>query len=185
MKQDRIIEMNEIPTYSFALRADLEDNKFLPVRATDKSSGWDVFCAPEDRKPIVLRAGQYAKIPLGFRVIPPEGWWFQLVPRSSTFAKKALHCLYGTIDSDYRGQLVMAVQYMPDIRHLGSDLELKFGEAIGQIIPVHLQEMKVEAISNDEFNARCDKEINKRGAGGFGSTTDKPTVGFFKSGGDK
>lgn len=163
--------MNEIPTYSFALRADLEDDKsFLPTRAEELSSGWDVRCAPEDRKSIILRAGQYAKIPLGFRAIPPKGWWFQLVPRSSTFAKKSLHCLYGTIDWGFRGSLVLSVQYLPDIRHLGTDLELKFGEAIGQIIPVRLQEMNVEHISNEDYDARCKAEVNKRGTGGFGST---------------
>lgn len=161
-----------IPVFKFALRNDLDD-KFIPRRGTSVSSGWDVFCAMEDKGSISLRPGEYAKIPLGFRVIPPEGYWLQLVPRSSTFAKKHLNCLYGTIDFDYRGYLVFAAQYIPDVRDLGTTLELKFGEAIGQLIPVKLQEMKVEMISNDNFNELCLKEKNERGDGGFGSTSEK------------
>jgi dUTPase len=170
--------MVELPVFKFALRDDLDD-RFIPKRATNVSSGWDVFCACEPGKSISLRPGEYAKIPLGFRVMPDKGWWLQLVPRSSTFAKKNLNCLYGTIDTDYRGYLVFAIQYLPDLRSLGTTLEIKFGEAIGQLIPVKLQEMKVNQITNKEFDELCKKEENSRGPGGFGST-DK--IGFYKTG---
>src|SRR5579859_1206538 len=100
----------EIPKFSFAIREDLEDvsKLFLPTKAEQGCTGWDVACAQPDRKPIVLRAGQYVKIPLGFRVLPEYGWWLQLVPRSSSFAKKYLHALYGTIDFSYRGEVLAA-----------------------------------------------------------------------------
>lgn len=163
-----------LPVFKFALRSDLEgDKRFLPKRATSKASGWDVFAAPENKKSIILRAGQYAKIPLGFRVIPPEGYWLELRPRSSTFTKKFLHCLYGVIDFDYRGFLFLPVMYQAALSALGKDLEIKYGEAMGQIIPIKLREMLVEEVSNDTYDKMCDEEINERGAGGFGSTSDK------------
>lgn len=161
------------PTYYFALRDDLkEEKRFLPTRATNFSSGWDVRCAQEDRQDIIVHPGEYIKVPLGFRAICPPGWWFELKPRSSTFAKKHLNCLYGTIDCDYRGWVTMVGQYLPDTNAKldSKTLRLEFGEAIGQIIPVKLQEMNIEEISNKDFDYYCNQEINERGIGGFGST---------------
>lgn len=164
-----------IPTYKFALREDLKDDKrFLPTRATNKSSGWDVSCAFEDHKGIIVQPGSYVKIPLGLRCIPQEGFWFELKPRSSTFVKKKMHALYGTVDCDYRDQLYFCAKYDGD-----SVLPLEFGEKIGQIIPVKIQEMEVIDISNEEFDTVCAEEKNDR-KGGFGSTDEKK--GFIKFG---
>jgi dUTPase len=162
----------EMPVFQFAVREDLKDvvEQFLPRKAEPGSAGWDVRCAQKDRKPIILRAGQYAVIPLGFRMIPPAGWWVNLRPRSSTFAKKSLHYLIGTLDFSWRGENAYACQYIPDINSLGKDLVLEWGEAIGQIIPVRMEEMNVKAISNEAFDEFCKNEVNERGANGWGST---------------
>ncbi len=158
-----------IPVYRFAMRRDLIGQpQYFPKRGTERASGWDVCAAPQ--KPIVLRAGQYAKIPLGFRVLPPEGWWLELRPRSSTFAKKQLHCLYGVIDEDYEGECLFACQYIPDISSMGVDLVIGSGDAIGQLIPVRRQEMKVEIVTNEEYEKLCKERNTSRGSGGFGST---------------
>lgn len=168
---NEIEKLIEIPTFFFALREDLVDEKkFLPTRAEPFATGWDVRAAQPDKKDIVLRAGQYFKIPLGFRALPHEGWWFQLHPRSSSFAKKYMHNLIGTIDEHYANEVLVAGQYIPDINSLGKDLVIKFGDAIGQIIPVRRIEMLVNNISNEEY----DNLHNQRNAvrdGGFGSTT--------------
>lgn len=162
------------PVYKFAVRKDLVEKDFLPKRATARSTGWDVFAAEE----FIIRPGEYVKIPLGFRVISPNGWWLKLVPRSSSFVKKNLHCLYGTIDEDYRGYMFFCAQYMPDVRDLGKSLKIEVGEAVGQLIPVELNDMVVDGITNENFDALCEVEKNDRKTGGFGSTT-----GFHKTGG--
>ena len=162
-----------MPIFKFAVREDLFDveNLFLPSRAEPFASGWDVAAAFKDRKSIFLRTGQYIKIPLGIRGFLPAGWWYELKPRSSSFAKKNLHALYGTIDNTFENELVFAAQYIPDSTvSLGGELEIKFGEKIGQIIPVKLQEMKVEKISNEEYNRLCQNRNGVRGVGGFGSS---------------
>jgi dUTP pyrophosphatase len=165
------------PVFRFAIRDDLagavnaNGNSFLPTRGTDRSTGWDVRAAltngPTD---LIIRPGSHVKIPLGFRVFAPEGWWLELRPRSSTFAKKQLHALYGVIDEDYEGECMFACQYLPDLRSLGNDLVIKFGEAIGQIVPVRRQEMIVEEITNADYDSACKARDATRGAGGFGST---------------
>ena len=151
-----------IPIYKFAMRPELsEQPQYFPKRGTERASGWDICAAPKE--PIRLRAGQYAKIPLGFRVFPPEGWWLELRPRSSTFAKKQLHCLYGVIDEDYEGECLFACQYIPDITSMGVDITIASGDAIGQLIPVQRQEMKVEIVTNEEYEILCkDKKHSKR-----------------------
>lgn len=174
--------MIQIPTFKFAIREDLagaasvNGNTFLPTKGTDKATGWDVRAALDpvtgnnSLASITLHAGQYAKIPLGFRVFAPDGWWLELRPRSSSFAKKNLHALYGVIDEDYEGQCVFACQYLPDADGMGSDLKIMFGEAIGQIIPVQRQNMVVEEASNEEYDLLCKTRNAQRGVGGFGST---------------
>jgi deoxyuridine 5'-triphosphate nucleotidohydrolase len=158
-----------IPIFKFAMRRDLVGQpQYFPKRATELATGWDVTAAPHSA--IRLRAGQYAKIPLGFRVLAPPGWWLELRPRSSTFAKKQLNCLYGVIDEDYEGECLFACQYIPDIFSLGNDITIASGDMIGQLVPVRRQEMKVEMVSNEEYEKLCKERNANRGSGGFGST---------------
>ena len=182
--------MTYTPIFKFAIREDLQDctSLFMPKRATLCATGWDVRAAFPDRAPVTIEAGQTIKIPLGFRTFCPEGWWFELKPRSSTFAKKNLHCLYGTIDQDYQGELILAAQYIPNVPfsdyesvNLGlisipkdkHTITIEWSEALGQIIPIKRQEMIVEEISNSKFDSLCQLRGAERGAGGFGSTSGK------------
>ncbi|NJO18642.1 MAG: hypothetical protein HC877_23820 [Thioploca sp.] len=176
--------MNKVnaPKFKFALMPGL-DETFLPKQASDNDTGYDVCCAAEDG--ILFKPNQKFLIPLGFRVFAPPGWWLELRPRSSTFAKKGLHCLYGVIDEGYENQLFLAAQFIPDDslynnvyylnRIYGSDgtglsLKIEFKERIAQLIPVKRQYMNVEQITDDEFDKLCKIRNGKRGTGGFGSS---------------
>lgn len=161
------------PIYKFSLRADLINNKeFLPTRAEPKASGWDVRSAQEDRQPIAFHPFMKYMIPLGFRAFCPEGWWFKIVPRSSTFAKKELDCLYGTVDQNYEGFCYFCVKYSPQnaLSDHPNTLIVNFGDPIAQIIPVKRQEMLVQEVNNDEYDKLCKERGGQRGTGGFGST---------------
>lgn len=174
--------MSEIPVFKFALREDLkDDDRFLPTKGEPKATGWDVRIAlTNDQKELVIKPHEYVKIPLGFRAFCPEGWWFELRPRSSSFAKKNLQALYGVVDETYEGELIFAAQYAlstATVQNLGKskenmtlNLRLNHGDAIGQIIPVKRQEMIVEKISNSDYDLMCKARASIRGAGGFGST---------------
>lgn len=183
------------PTFKFALRDDLQDDKqFLPTRGEPKASGWDVRAAMKDKRTLIVKPFDLVKIPLGVRAFCPEGWWYDIKPRSSTFVKKNLHALYGTIDETYEGELVFACQYLPPVTYkevwdegdasdsswyepeswsdycATVDLRIDFGDAIGQIIPRRRDEMIVEDITNEEYDKACKARASIRGAGGFGST---------------
>lgn len=173
-------EVKMIPTFKFSLREDLKDQpQFLPAKGESKASGWDVRVALSgNQEKMIISPGQYIKIPLGFRAFCPEGWWFELKPRSSSFVKKHLHALYGVIDETYENEIVFAAQYMPAPsafdRHY--EFSLSHGEAIGQIIPVRRQEMIVESISNEAYDLLCKERNGQRGTGGFGSTSEKVKI---------
>ena len=143
------------PNFKFALRDDLKNEKrFLPSRKEIHCIGWDVLAAPVDRKDIIIKAGEYFKIPLGFRCLPEEGWWYELHPRSSSFMERKMHNLVGIIDKYYDVEVVMAGQYVPSSTDLKmQDLVIKFGDPIGQIIPIKRIDMQVQEISNQEFEA--------------------------------
>lgn len=158
------------PIFKFALRKDLQDDvMFLPTRSEPNATGWDVRAAMEDRQPLVVKPGQYIKIPLGFRAFVQEGWWYEIKPRSSSFAKKHLHALYGTIDQDFENEAVWAAQYLCDAGNI-VDLTINFGDAIAQIIPVKRKEMVVESISNDEYDKLCKERNGVRKTAGWGSS---------------
>ena len=192
-----------IPVYKFAIREDLKKQSefsFLPSRAHSDDTGWDVRAAFENGvKSIIVKPGEYVKIPLGIRALCPSGYWLKLSPRSSTFAKKQLHALYGTIDQNYEGSICFAAQYLPELNittevsvntesyydelfdelryetsansYINSDnLVINFGDAIGQLIPIKRQEMIPEEVSNEEYDNLCKARNASRGIGGFGSS---------------
>lgn len=187
--QEKDLQMlfKEKPIFKFALREDLKGEKqFLPTRATNKATGWDVRAAQNNKEDIILYPFDKILIPLGFRVFCPEGWWLEIKPRSSSFTKKHLNCLYGTIDCDFEGQMMFACQYLPPLKlernyeglvyssvELDQALIIPYGEAIAQIIPIKREEMIVEETINEEYDLFCQQRQGERGIGGFGSTDGK------------
>lgn len=140
----------------------------LPFNATSCSSGYDISAAID--KPIVLNKLETALIPTGISV--DYGWFdyrgdfhsdyhvdIQLRARSSFF-KKGLMLVngVGTIDSDYRGEILVPVIAIKD----GVIIEPM--ERIAQLVLTNL--IKPDIISVSELTE------TDRGSNGFGSTTD-------------
>ena len=172
--------MSELPDFKFCLLPEVTgDKRFLPTRAEPTATGWDVrACLPEG--PLTMRPSQTALISMGFRVFCAPGWWFEIRPRSSSFAKKNLASLYGVVDESYGGVVRFACQFMPDLGAVpGFGLTTAFdhsrrtiehGEALGQLIPVRRQEMIVSEVDTATYESLCKTRGAERGAGGFGST---------------
>lgn len=165
--------MQETPIFKFALVDRVKgDKRFLPTKAELAATGYDVRACMPNQKALTIRPGHYVKLALGYRAFLPVGWWYEIKPRSSTFAKKSLHSLYGTIDEHFSLEAVFAAQYIPDVNSMGKDLVIEYGEAIAQIIPRRREEMVVEEITNEEIE-RLYKERPTQRFGGFGSTDRK------------
>lgn len=97
---------------------------------------------------------------LGFAGEIPEGYYFQVVPRSGLALWNGITIANtpGTIDPEYRDEWKAIVVNISD----KNDVVLHLGDKICQIIP-----QKIEDATVEEVNALSETE---RGKGGFGST---------------
>lgn len=169
-----------IPEFKFCLDKNLiqhcndngiDPHSFLPTKSDPLSAGWDVKCA--DPNGVDLIPFHYLKIPLGFRIYIPSGWFLKLVPRSSTFIKRHIVSLYGTIDESYEGFCYYCCHYVPDsddIVAANTFKKIEFGDRIAQLIPMKRYDIQCLSINEQEFSDLCCSRAAKRGAGGFGST---------------
>jgi dUTP pyrophosphatase len=130
----------------------------LPSYATPGSAGLDLSAAIP--KSIELRAGERMKMPTGIQIEIPERYQGQVVPRSGLAAKAGIsltNCV-GTIDSDYRGEVIVLL-----INHGTESYTFEPGERVAQLVVMPIPYVEVE-----EVEELAVSEV--RGAGGFGST---------------
>ena len=129
----------------------------LPSYSTPLSAGMDIRANLNE--PITLQPGERRLIPTGLFIALPEGYEAQIRPRSGLALKHGITVLNspGTIDADYRGELVVWLLNTSD-----RPLAVMRGDRVAQLVfqPVRRLEPKaVTALSETE-----------RGSGGFGHT---------------
>jgi dUTP pyrophosphatase len=132
----------------------------LPAYQTAGSAGLDIAaCLPEDRPTLVIRPGDIVAVPTGLAMAIPEGCEGQVRARSGLATKHgiALPNAPGTIDSDYRGELKIA------LINLGKEpFTIEHGMRIAQLVIAPVTRVEVGQVDSLDATAR--------GAGGFGST---------------
>src|SRR5688572_4480974 len=96
----------------------LRESAKLPFRATEHASGFDLYACIEE--PVVL--GQRPKlVGTGLALEVPAGFDAQIRPRSG-LAKQGVLSTYGTLDADYRGELMIALYTTsPDVTYVVHD----------------------------------------------------------------
>jgi len=127
----------------------------LPARATEGSAGYDVASAED----LVLAPMERRLVKTGFSFAIPAGFEMQVRPRSGLALKHgvSLPNTPATIDSDYRGELMIAMI------NLGMEsFSISRGMRIAQLIIA-----RVEAPAMVEVE---ELPVSVRGTGGFGST---------------
>lgn len=131
----------------------------LPSYETPGAAGADVRANLPGQTAMVLRSGERALVPTGFRMAIPNGFEVQVRPRSGLALKHGLTLANapGTIDADYRGPVGVIMI------NLGQgDFEITHGMRIAQMI--------VAPVLQAAFSLSDELTATKRGAGGFGST---------------
>ena len=134
-----------------------KSNNPLPAYETSGSAGMDLRAfMPEE---IILKPLDRKLVPTGLFIELPEGYEAQLRPRSGLAFKHGISLpnTPATIDSDYRGEIIIAL-----INLSNEDFVVKTGERIAQMVIAKHE--KAELIQVTELNE------TKRGEGGFGST---------------
>ena len=128
----------------------------LPQRATPGASGLDLFACIEAPEGVTLGRDP-GRVPTGIAIEVPPGYDAQVRPRSGLSAR-GVGVTFGTIDSDYRGE-VLVTMYV-----FGSQesYTVRHGDRIAQLVLARLADLPVleaQALSPTE-----------RGRGGHGST---------------
>ena len=128
----------------------------LPSRQTAGAVGYDVASAEPD---FTLRPSERCLVRTGLALAIPPGYEAQVRPRSGLALKHGLTLpnTPATIDSDYRGELMIAMI------NLGTEpVGIARGTRIAQLVFQRVEQ--VDLIEVDELPA------SERGQGGFGST---------------
>lgn len=129
----------------------------LPAYATAQSAGMDLRAnIPES---ITLQPLERRLIPTGLYIALPEGYEAQVRPRSGLALKHGITVLNspGTIDSDYRGELMVLL-----INLSQNPFTVNDGERIAQLVIARHEQAVLTAVEVlDE---------TERGAGGYGHT---------------
>ena len=111
------------------------------------------------KKEVILEPGQRALIPTGLYMEIEPGYEVQLRARSGLAIRHGITLVngIGTIDSDYRGEIQVA------LINLGQEAyTIRDGERIAQMVGVKYEHVQVEQAQ--------ELTVTVRGSGGFGST---------------
>ena len=132
----------------------LRANARLPERATEGSTGYDLYACLD----APLEVGQEpVKVPAGIAIEAPPGFDVQVRPRSG-LSSKGVMVAFGTVDSDYRGELLVTLYTLPyRERHIVHD-----GDRIAQMVVARAEHLPLEVVE--------DLSATARDTGGHGST---------------
>lgn len=135
----------------------LTDNAIIPTYGTQYSAGADLYCSNE--ADVLIKPGETQFIHTGIALEIPTGLVGLVYARSGMACKKgaAPANKVGVIDSDYRGEIMVALH-----NHSASELVISPGERIAQLV--------LTPYITAEFEETDTLKDSDRGAGGFGST---------------
>lgn len=129
-----------------------------PAYQSIGAAGADLKACLEDGS-ICVNPGKRILIPTGISVEIPVGYEWQIRPRSGLSLKTSLMIPNspGTIDSDYRGEVMVIIANMGD-----EPYTINHGDRIAQAVLCRFDQAHFISVNN------LDSSI--RGSGGFGST---------------
>ncbi len=129
----------------------------MPQYETEGSAGMDIRAYIDE--PITLKPGQRTLVPTGLFMEIDPGYEVQIRARSGLAIKHGIGRVngIGTIDSDYRGEVRVAL-----INWGEEEFTINNGERIAQMVAAKYEQAQI--IAADELSE------TERGAGGFGHT---------------
>jgi dUTP pyrophosphatase len=129
----------------------------LPQYMSDRAAGMDLFAAVDAE--VTIQPQEAVLIPTGLAVAIPAGFEGQIRARSGLAIRYSLAVINapGTIDSDYRGEIKVA------LINLGKKpFTIHRGDRIGQMI--------ISRVYRAQWDLREDLDETDRNEGGFGHT---------------
>lgn len=133
----------------------------FPAYATAGSAGMDLRACLDT--PLTLNPGDRVGVPTGFAIaLPGPEWVAYIFARSGLGIKNGItlpNCV-GVIDSDYRGEIIVALTNLSDTPYT-----IQPGDRVAQLVISPVVQAQISLV--DELDE------TDRGAGGFGSTGRK------------
>ena len=138
----------------------LDERAIIPTYGTEFSAGADIYALLD--APITIAPGETRLIHTGLAMAIPEGLVGLNFARSGMATKRGLAPAnkVGVIDSDYRGELMVALYNQSDVAQT-----VENGDRIAQLVLVPYY--------TADFILCNELDETVRGAGGFGSTGTK------------
>ena len=138
----------------------LDQNAVLPTYGSAYAAGADLYALSD--VDIVFAPHETKLIRTGLAMEIPEGYAGLIYARSGLASKRSLAPAnkVGVVDSDYRGEVMVALH-----NHSDKEQRVAVGERIAQLVVAPF--LKAEFTETDELNETV------RGEGGFGSTGRK------------
>ena len=132
----------------------------IPTYGSDFAAGADLYACLF--APITIEPGETFMVKTGISLEIPEGYAGLIYARSGLASKRGLAPAnkVGVIDSDYRGEIIVALH-----NHSMNPQKIEPNERIAQLVITPY----VQAV----FNETAELSDTDRGAGGFGSTGTK------------
>lgn len=129
----------------------------IPTYKTDGAAGLDIAAWVD--QPIMIETGAISVVPTGLRLAIPFGYEGQVRPRSGLSTRQGITVVNapGTIDSDYRGELLVPLL---NVGH--EPFTVESGMRIAQLV--------ISPVARVHILKVDDLDQTKRGTGGFGST---------------
>ncbi len=127
----------------------------LPQRATPGATGYDLYACLDGGQVEVGR--EPVRVPTGIAIEAPPGFDVQVRPRSGLSAQGVMATL-GTIDSDYRGEVLVTMYVLP---HRGPHT-VRPGDRIAQLVISRMADIALEEAA--------ELTPTERDTGGHGST---------------
>jgi dUTP pyrophosphatase len=124
---------------------------------TPLSAGMDICASIENA--LDVEHGNIALIPTGLAVAIPPGFEIEIRPRSGLASKHGISLINspGTIDADYRGEILIAV-----INHGKKTYTFRRGDRIAQMLVKKVYQARLEVVE--------ELDDTTRSTGGFGHT---------------
>lgn len=143
--------MNKIPVKI------LREGATLPTYGSAEAAGADLYACLTEA--VTIAPGTTAFIPTGFAMAVPKGCAGLIYARSGMACKFGLAPAnkVGVIDSDYRGEILVALH-----NHSAEARTISHGERIAQMI--------ITPVLTPGYELADDLDDTARGQGGFGST---------------
>lgn len=129
----------------------------IPAYQTSLAAGMDIHAAITE--PMLLEPNRVVLVPTGFALAIPEGFEAQVRPRSGLSTKHGVTVpnAPGTIDADYRGEVMVA------LINLGrEDFTVEPGMRVAQLV--------FAPVARADIADVAELSPTERGTGGFGST---------------